>query len=163
MGVFASTPRAQPLFPPPSMTGVTPNATASGGGSGSGAAVGLNSFATVGSSASLVGGLAGSMALTQPPPGSQQQQQGGGDAMLALSTSSSLSSTAAAGSGADGGTAGIDAKVKEALLLQQQQQQPWVSVGGSWRDEENVCGYWRFSEGAAIIGGLEEGKQVHQA
>ncbi|CAM9133566.1 unnamed protein product, partial [Hapterophycus canaliculatus] len=40
------------------------------------------------------------------------------------------------------------------------QQQPWVSVGGSWRDEENVCGYWRFSEGNAVVRGLQEGEEV---
>ena len=28
--------------------------------------------------------------------------------------------------------------------------EPWVAVGGSWRDEDNVCGYWRFSEGADV-------------
>lgn len=38
--------------------------------------------------------------------------------------------------------------------------QAWVAVGGSWREEENVCGYWRFSEGAGGAGPLEEGKQV---
>jgi hypothetical protein len=25
----------------------------------------------------------------------------------------------------------------------------WVTVGGQWNAEDNVCGYWRFSEGAA--------------
>lgn len=42
----------------------------------------------------------------------------------------------------------------------------WVPVGGSWRDEDNVCGYWRFSDSISVAGGLvgttlEDGKQVH--
>lgn len=41
----------------------------------------------------------------------------------------------------------------------------WVAVGGSWRDEDNVCGYWRFSDLVSGAGGLvgvtlEDGKQV---
>ena len=38
-------------------------------------------------------------------------------------------------------------------------EQPWVAVGGSWRDEDNVCGYWRFSEGSEVghqLGGAQK-------
>lgn len=153
LSVFATTPRVQPLFPPPSVTSTTPKVTVSGGG----VAAGFNRFATVGGSANLMDGVAGSRTLLQPPPGSLQQQQQGDGSMSALSVSSSLPSAAAVTTAEPGG-AGDEAVVVDAL--QQQQQQPWVAVGGSWRDEENVCGYWRFSEGAAIIDELEEGKQV---
>ncbi|CAM9458952.1 unnamed protein product, partial [Pylaiella littoralis] len=157
LGIFASAPQAQPLFPPPSMTSATPKATASSGG----AAAGLKRFATLGGPASLADGSAGPLTLPQPPPGWQQQQQQGGGSVSevpssALSSAPTAVAAAAAGPGGVGGTVSVNAKMKEAL----QQQQPWVSVGGSWRDEENVCGYWRFSEGAAIFGELEEGKQV---
>jgi hypothetical protein len=27
----------------------------------------------------------------------------------------------------------------------------WVTVGGQWNAEDNVCGYWRFSEGATTL------------
>lgn len=40
-------------------------------------------------------------------------------------------------------------------------REEWVSVGGSWRDEENVCGYWRFSDAIEGEGGqLEPGTAV---
>lgn len=156
MSVFSTAPRAQPPFPPPSVTITTPKIAVTGGVGGV-ATAGLNRFATVGGSANLVDGLAGSRTFLQPPPWSQQQSSGPVSTLL---VSSSLPSAAAtAGPGAGGGAVGVDAMVKEAVP--QQQQQPWVAVGGSWRDEENVCGYWRFSEGTAVVGGLEEGKQVH--
>ncbi|CAM9290601.1 unnamed protein product, partial [Discosporangium mesarthrocarpum] len=31
------------------------------------------------------------------------------------------------------------------------EEQEWVAVGGSWKEEENVCGYWRFGEGGGRV------------
>lgn len=164
MSVFATAPRQQPQFP--GAAGANSPAAAAG----SGAAAGLNRFATVSAATALSGGVgmggswsnsstdgvagggvaAGAAAATTAPglgaPGS----------LLTVSSASSLSSVppGPGGTAADTAVAGDLAPAGEAL------QQPWVSVGGSWRDEENVCGYWRFSEGAAVVGELEEGKQV---
>lgn len=176
MGVFATAPRHQPLFPTPTTTSATPTLAVAGG-----SAAGLGRFATstgvagAGSSTSSVGALARSMLSQAPPvlqPQQQQQQAGvgataaaaqglttnasGGGSMSAVSSASSLSSAAAAAA-AGPGVVG-NGKAEEAI----QEHQPWVSVGGAWRDEENVCGYWRFSEGAGVVGGLEAGKQVRR-
>lgn len=134
MEIFAS--RQQPLFPAASMTSATPTAGASAG------------FSKTGS----VGGLARSI-LFESQPASQRQQQGGAaDEAVTTGHVSSRTSQSAVGAAEPGS---VDSKMEETL-----QQQPWVPVGGSWKDEDNVCGYWRFSEGAAVVGELEDGKQV---
>ncbi|CAN0481073.1 unnamed protein product, partial [Ectocarpus sp. 12 AP-2014] len=83
--------------------------------------------------------------LFESQPASQRQQQGGAaDEAVTTGHLSSRTSQSAAGAAEPGS---VDGKIEETL-----QQQPWVPVGGSWKDEDNVCGYWRFSEGAAVIG-----------
>ena len=175
MGVFATASRHQPLFPPPS----TISATAAGGGGGG--AAGLGRFATSAgvvtgagsSSSSTVDALARSM-LSQAPPVLQPQRQQagvgataaaglatklpGGGSVSAVSSASPLPSAAATAAAATGG--GIVGNGQAGEIVQE--QRPWVTVGGAWRDEDNVCGYWRFSEGSGFVGGLEAGKQVRR-
>lgn len=59
-----------------------------------------------------------------------------------------------------GGGKGTVSETEAAVQGRDSTSQAWVAVGGSWREEENVCGYWRFSECAGGAEPLEEGKQV---
>lgn len=39
-----------------------------------------------------------------------------------------------------------------------QQGEEWAPVGGGpWRGEDNVCGYWRFSDAAAALAQTDPG------
>lgn len=83
------------------------------------------------------------------------------------SAATPASADAAVATSSLGGTASLDGTVGIGGVgavgagdKVEREAEPWVAVGGSWRDEENVCGYWRFSEGAGGVGPLEEGKQV---
>lgn len=55
---------------------------------------------------------------------------------------------------------GVDAFAGAGGLIQKREE--WVAVGGSWRDEENVCGYWRFSDGAAAVSALTEASDSNE-
>jgi hypothetical protein len=60
-------------------------------------------------------------------------------------------STAAGGVGtaASSGTAMPVIAADGTVIYDDTDRSNWVTVGGQWNAEDNVCGYWRFSEGAA--------------
>ncbi|CAM9250646.1 unnamed protein product [Scytosiphon promiscuus] len=181
MSVFATAARQQPLFPTASMTIATPPiaaggspvglhrfATASGGGligiPSARSADNLTGLPLTGPSAVSVShqkdgadGAAGETALVLPTSGGVVAKEAGQGSMSAFSSLSSMPISSSSSSAAELGSTGdsMSGEGKAGML-----QQPWASVGGSWRDEENVCGYWRFSEGVAVVGGLQEGEQV---
>lgn len=176
MSVFATAARQQPLFPTASMTSVTPSAAAGG------SPAGLGRFATVSGGGVIGIGITARSAddSTGPPvsamPTVSQQKDGGeaagGETALAtvagvatteagsMSGFSSLSSMPISSSSSSATELSSMADRTSGEGKVGMLQQPWVTVGGSWRDEENVCGYWRFSEGSVVVGGLQEGEQV---
>jgi hypothetical protein len=37
----------------------------------------------------------------------------------------------------------------------------WVTVGGQWNQEDNICGYWRFSEGRSGVAAVDGQEPLH--
>lgn len=178
MSVFATAARQQPLFPTASITSATPPSSGSPVGSGRFATVSGGGVIGIRNSSRSADDLTGPLPVSDLATASQQKQAGDGPAgetalvtvagvattaagQGSLSAISSLSSmpisSSSSASALEVGSTGdsIGGEGNAGVL-----QQPWASVGGSWRDEENVCGYWRFSEGNAVVGGLQEGQQV---
>lgn len=80
--------------------------------------------------------------------------------VIPLASTTAAVAAAAVGASAERASGGDTGAEQQVAMVIAVEEQPWVSVGGSWKDEENVCGYWRFSEGAGGMGALGEDAQV---
>ena len=104
---------------------------------------------------------------TPVPSGAGAQPAAAGEAAAAAATATAAGTLSDAAGSVSSSLGGVDPSFAGAPGLEggagdlgeakAEVVEPWVAVGGSWRDEDNVCGYWRFSEGAEV--GHLEGEQ----